>query len=333
MDILSFIEYELKKTPDQLINILQVSPEFLNYQLKHPDEAFWSIASNYLSCYRSKDYILKYERPFSKPLSVPPRRFSTVPHKKPRIAFIGKSDAGKSALINSLFGRQALPTNWTPTTSAPIYIKHNEEKVTKGNWIAKYDTVGIYRRPSTQNSTYTLVDHGGIELLTTYATHMSEKDTSELIATVYLDCPILRFCDFVDVPGITSEFQSDNKEAIEVIKTIDYWIYLSPANAFLSEGDMHYIDSIIQTMRDLKILKNLEHVYFIASQADTLNDHFDFEIKKILSSGCHRLREYLKQNPQKEKALLKHFFAYSTKLRIQSRSDFENNLVFFLKNF
>ena len=41
--------------------------------------------------------------------------------RKPRITFAGKSDAGKSTLINSLLGTERMPTDFTPTTSIIVH--------------------------------------------------------------------------------------------------------------------------------------------------------------------------------------------------------------------
>ena len=43
--------------------------------------------------------------------------------RKPRIVFSGKSDSGKSTMINGLLGKEKMPTNWTPTTSIIVYVK------------------------------------------------------------------------------------------------------------------------------------------------------------------------------------------------------------------
>ena len=43
--------------------------------------------------------------------------------RKPRIVFSGKSDSGKSTMINALLGKEKMPTNWTPTTSIIVYVK------------------------------------------------------------------------------------------------------------------------------------------------------------------------------------------------------------------
>ena len=47
---------------------------------------------------------------------------------KPKISFVGRSDTGKSTLINSLLGENMMPASWTPTTSIAVYLKHSNDR-------------------------------------------------------------------------------------------------------------------------------------------------------------------------------------------------------------
>ena len=59
---------------------------------------------------------------------------------KPKVAIVGRSDVGKSALINSILGVEKMPTSWTPTTSIVVYIKHVDDRpkyIEEDVWIFK----------------------------------------------------------------------------------------------------------------------------------------------------------------------------------------------------
>jgi transcriptional regulator with XRE-family HTH domain len=47
---------------------------------------------------------------------------------KPQVTIVGRSDTGKSTLINALLGAEKMPTAWTPTTTIAVYIKHISDK-------------------------------------------------------------------------------------------------------------------------------------------------------------------------------------------------------------
>jgi len=66
--------------------------------------------------------------------------------RKPKIAIVGRSDVGKSTLINCILGSEKMPVSWTPTTSIVVYIKHIDDRPTfiKDNvWIFKRKEQGL----------------------------------------------------------------------------------------------------------------------------------------------------------------------------------------------
>ena len=61
---------------------------------------------------------------------------------KPKMVFLGRSDSGKSTMINSILGMDKLPTSWTPATSIIVYIKHKDDRpnyIKDDLWVFKND--------------------------------------------------------------------------------------------------------------------------------------------------------------------------------------------------
>ena len=137
-----------------------------------------------------------------------------------------------------------------------------------------------------------------------------------LFAVVFLDFPMLKNCDIVDVPGITSGSDGDNAKATAIINLIDIVVYLSQANGFLSEADIKYINNIFENFKNRKeIISTVDSMFFVASQADTLNENFDESVNAILNKGSERLYKNLRSAKIAENLTLERlrsrFFAYS----------------------
>ena len=66
--------------------------------------------------------------------------------RKPRVAFVGLSDVGKSTMINCLLGSKKMPADWTPVTAITVYIKHRDDRpdfIKDTVWVFKSDGTEI----------------------------------------------------------------------------------------------------------------------------------------------------------------------------------------------
>lgn len=257
---------------------------------------------------------------------------------KPCISIVGRSDTGKSTLINTLIGSEKMPTSWTPTTAIAVYIKHKDDKpdfIESDTWIfadqidneVMWDVKRINDREYCERWK---VAQGEVEILRTYGIRQGGMGVNKAgAAVVFLDAPILKNCDIVDLPGFGTKAEKDDRLTKIVVPQTDILIYLSQANGFLRDND---IDYLMGTMRNLPIweskldndFKPLSNLYIVASQAHAVNHGSKEQLSYILEEGYKRLcgslgEDYWKQRQKisgyedyAKEILKRRFFTYTT---------------------
>ena len=165
--------------------------------------------------------------------------------RKPKVAFVGRSDVGKSTLINTLLGNDALPVSWTPTTSIIVYVKHIQDKPSyiddnvlifhAGEENELWDDAKLQEREYTESF---LSASGDYSLLLDYGARQGRKfeDTNAASAVVFVDSDILKNCDLVDLPGYGTGDREMDDSLLAKMKGADILVYMSLANAFMSEN-------------------------------------------------------------------------------------------------
>lgn len=272
--------------------------------------------------------------------------------RKPRIVFSGKSDSGKSTMINALLGKEKMPTNWTPTTSIIIYVKdildrpaYMEEEL----WIFKkgknkeWDDTRLYDEKYCREWK---VAGGNAEMLSQYGVRKGEEYNKDIgSAVLFIDSPILKNCDILDIPGITAGIESDNIAASQAKLKADVLVYLSQASGFLQTEDANYLKEALEVLSPLEKtegtdLSPMSNLFVVATHAHHINPRTD--LKKICDSGCDRFTKTLPEsfwerysNSSKklfsEKDLRKRFFTYTTDIE-DLREDFEKELKNTIEN-
>ena len=181
--------------------------------------------------------------------------------RKPKIAFLGRPDAGKTTLISLILGEDGkwLPIGWAPETSAVCHIRHIGDRP---EWAGHdkvlvfrdldddpFDVDGIFNDPNSEKYCEEhRIDAGGYDLLQTYASHNGKANSEEISAIViFSDAPILKNCDLMDLPGFNPEgvtgkgedaaaedlFDSrDSMLSSKAIRYADAVVYMSIANSF-----------------------------------------------------------------------------------------------------
>ena len=272
--------------------------------------------------------------------------------RKPRIVFSGKSDSGKSTMINALLGKEKMPTNWTPTTSIIVYVKdildrpaYMEEEL----WIFKkgkdkeWDDTRLYDEKYCREWK---IAGGNAEMLSQYGVRKGEEYNKDIgSAVLFIDSPILKNCDILDIPGITAGIESDNIAASQAKLKADVLVYLSQASGFLQTEDANYLKEALEVLPPLEKtegtgLSPMSNLFVVATHAHHVIPRTD--LKKICDSGCNRFTKTLPEsfwerysnNSKKlfsEKDLRKRFFTYTTDIE-DLREDFEKELKNTIEN-
>ena len=272
--------------------------------------------------------------------------------RKPRIVFSGKSDSGKSTMINALLGKEKMPTNWTPTTSIIVYVKDildRPDYIEEELWIFKkgkdkeWDDTRLYDEKYCREWK---IAGGNAEMLSQYGVRKGEEYNKDVgSAVLFIDSPILKNCDILDIPGITAGIESDNIAANQAKLKADVLIYLSQASGFLQTEDANYLKEALEVLPPLENteetgLSPMSNLFVVATHAHHVNPRTD--LKKICDSGCDRFTKTLPESFWKryshnsknlfsEKDLRKRFFTYTIDIE-DLREDFEKELKNTIEN-
>ncbi|GHV51335.1 hypothetical protein FACS1894216_05190 [Synergistales bacterium] len=222
---------------------------------------------------------------------------------KPQIAIVGRSDTGKSTLINALLGADKMPTSWTPTTSIAVYIKHIVDKpafIEEDVWVFT-NHVGdedLWNECRLYDETYCRqwkIGAGGVEILHSYGTRQGENYNKNAGAAVmFIDAPILNNSDIVDLPGFGTETENDDNITFKAAQRADVIIYLSQANGFMRIEDITYLKRNISELpiwekKGANSLSPLSNLFVVASQSHTVNNGNREKLEGILDTGCANL--------------------------------------------
>ena len=272
--------------------------------------------------------------------------------RKPRIVFSGKSDSGKSTMINALIGKEKMPTNWTPTTSIIVYVKDILERpdyIEDELWIfrkgknTEWDDTRLYDEKYCREWK---IASGNAEILSQYGVrkgHDYNKDVGS--AVLFVDSPILRNCDILDIPGITAGIESDNIAANQAQLKADVLVYLSQASGFLQIEDANYLKEALEVLSPLEetegtSLSPMSNLFIVATHAHHINPRTD--LKNICDSGCDRFADTVADSFWKryshnskeiftKKDLRKRFFTYAIDIE-DLRENFEKELKNTIEN-
>lgn len=228
---------------------------------------------------------------------------------KPKVMIVGRSDTGKSTLINAMLGAEKMPVSWTPTTAIAVYIKHIKDKPSfipadENVWVftnhlGEEELWDVRRLQDEEYCCKWKIAAGDIGILRSYGIRQNEAHAFEAgSAVVFVDAPILKNCDIIDLPGFGTETGSDDLITFKATQGADVIIYLSQANGFMRYEDITYLKENIKGLPvfekcNSNKLKPLENLFIVASQAHTVNAGDASQLDNILKAGCRNFTKTL----------------------------------------
>lgn len=325
---------------DQLVNKVKTKVEF---KINDNWNSVKSFKDNFNSYMRQNESLFSKDDNFVKKikdLTVLVNRMA----RKPRVALVGRSDVGKSTLINALMDSNVLPQEWTPTTSIIIYVKHVDDRpefCKKNVMIFKSDSKGALwddtRLDEEGYTTSLCIAEGDYPLLREYGARQGKKfnQTSASSAVVFINSSILKNCDFIDLPGYGTSDREEDDSMLASVKEIDVLLYLSIANGFMRGEDINWLQQEMINLAPITLnsdkLKPLSNLYIIASQAHTIQYGSHEQLKLILTKAAERFESTLSKDYWRNLCqnatpadFRKRFFTFDTDQE-NLRKDFEND--------
>ncbi len=267
--------------------------------------------------------------------------------KKPRIVLIGNSDTGKSSMINTLIGKDIMPTKWQPYTTIPVFVKHIKDKppyIKSEAIIFKENTdTDIFNIEGIKNQEYFdnwKLTEGDNLVLKEYGTRENGKEEVYCSAAViFAEASILENVDIIDLPGFNTDRPEDDIISNKETNKADILIFLSQANGFMKKHEFEYL---LEAIKRLKIVEKkeinnftpLNNLYILASHADNIGteDERNFilnsavdRLNKVIPDGYWDSRSEESDYEYSKNELLKRFYNYSNN-NVKIRSRFESDL-------
>ncbi len=215
--------------------------------------------------------------------------------RKPNLCTRGPFDGGKSTVLNALLGSNSLPTSYQPATKVVTYVRHLDDRP---EWMAEdVWLLGRSFNPLQWNEKKHCeecrVVGGNLETLKQYGTHDGRhaQDTEAHYAMVFLDAPILRSCNLIDLPGDDNDAADSEKAASNPVQA-DVVIYTSPYNAFLRAADMMRLGQLVRELPMFEAVspevQPLENLFVLATHASATAVK-DAELDGIFTKGAGRI--------------------------------------------
>lgn len=276
--------------------------------------------------------------------------FALRGNRKLNVSFLGKSDSGKSTMINSILGREVSPTQWQPATSATLKIVHIDDRpeqfkdsdVLILNSKISEGIVQNHQLMSEEFMNEHLVEDGDYTLISKYGLSETNRDVDEqLLITIFafVDSTSLELINIIDTPGIsTGEHTQGKKDTIaseNIRNESDATVYLSVSNQFLHSEDQAYLKATLDILPKFED-KPLSNLFIVASQAHITDKEELIKENGIFDKAFDRFNKvlpekYLENKGYTNEDLRSRFFMFSRDSEELS-NDFRDGFITFVND-
>jgi DNA-binding XRE family transcriptional regulator len=209
-----------------------------------------------------------------------PEEISASVHRfisPPLIGVAGPFDCGKSRLINTLMGRELLPTGHGPKTSIPTLIVNCSQRPAEIAEDVLLLREGFDLRMASDAAhlkAHRLVS-GGPEMLLRYAVHNSSQqhtlDAEPVCALLWTDAPITRVASFMDWPG-DGHSAEDAAKVERFARQVDVLFYCAGFKGYMGEDQVPYLRALLERVPTLPLSRvngGFANVFLLCTQMNS----------------------------------------------------------------
>ncbi|WP_193198673.1 dynamin family protein [Nostoc sp. MG11] len=233
--------------------------------------------------------------------------------QKPNVVFTGGFDAGKSHMANALLGSKNLPVGYQPATRVITFIRHIEDRPEwfKGDvlifdedfWLKDEKgklIIDLLLLDDQERCEKYSIQAGSFNILQKYGVHGEYEEITAHAAVVYMNAPLLKACNLIDLPGYSDqpdEVSKDVEKANSAAQIADVLLYASPAKGHINGQDMIRLGSLLRSLpapeNESSNFPTLGNFFIVATHADpSISDE---QLKPISDKAAKRLYNNLSE--------------------------------------
>ena len=239
--------------------------------------------------------------------------------KKPNLVLTGGFDAGKSHLANTMLGTKNLPVGYQPATRVITFVRHVEDRpqwceddvliVNDDFWIKDEKgklILDFLLLDDEERFEKYCIQSGSFDVLQKYGVHGENEDIAAHAAVVYINSPLLKACNLIDLPGFSDqpdEVSKDVEKANSAAQIADIVIYASPAKGHINGQDMLRLSNLLSLLpapeNECKNFPTLGNLFIVATHADPSISNE--QLQEIPSGAARRLYKQLNEGVLKNR--------------------------------